>query len=267
MPAPEAFSREAPFRSADSPEAVFGRHTQRTAGTPESRPPQVVRQDTSANELALNGMAVLLFLLFSFLVFRHRPSVRLLFHSLAAKGQFTQLITEQSVSFRLFIREARLVGFLALLTVSFRCGLIWSDLPAWGFPENAEDFLLPLLAAVLLATLLYKRILLWIVAVLSRKDNRVECIRAFNKTWFTITTLILSPAILCCVLANPEEQKIAFAVFFILLTFSALYYLIKSFSFFVSLKISILQWILYLCAVEIWPISFFVLFVRRGFEW
>ena len=43
-----------------------------------------------------------------------------------------------------------------------------------------------------------------------------------------------------------------------------LLYLAKSYRFFVARDVSILQWILYLCAVELFPISFFVLVVARN---
>ena len=41
-------------------------------------------------------------------------------------------------------------------------------------------------------------------------------------------------------------------------------YLTKSYRFFAARNVSILQWILYLCTVEFFPISFFVLvFIRE----
>lgn len=41
-------------------------------------------------------------------------------------------------------------------------------------------------------------------------------------------------------------------------------YLTKSYRFFVKRDVSIMQWILYLCTVEFFPVSFFVLAVLRG---
>ena len=255
-----------PFPDAASAETLFGSSTQPVFRL-ESRPPQVIREDISVNILMLDGMAVLLFLLFSLQLFRHRASVGLLFRSLVVKGQFDQLIEEQSVSFRLFIRGMRIAGFLALLALLFRGVLIGDGSSAMDFPEKMMPFLLPLLVSALLCVLFYKRIFMWLISVLSRRNDRADSIRVFNRIWFVTATVLSTPVILLCVLADPVSQKFVFVICFIVLVFLLLYYLAKSFSFFVSRKISILQWILYLCAVEIWPVSFFVLFGLRGFEW
>lgn len=261
QPAPAAFV------PAESAEAVFGPFSQLKAVVPVD-PPQKEVNDQRLNELMLDGLTVALFALYFIRLFRHRSSIGLLFRSLAVKGQFDQLIDEQSVAFRSFIRSFRSLGFLVVLALIFKACLIWNATPSVvRIPENYLPFLLPVLIGVLLAILCYKWLITGTIAVLSGQTGRVENIRTFNRIYFVTATFLLTPVVLLTTLSDPATQRVLFALEATLLIVLVLYYVGKSFSFFVSRKISILQWILYLCAVEIMPVSFFVLFAARGFEW
>ena len=257
-----------PLREAVTANEVFGAGTRMLVSVPDGAPRLSETDRQESNELMLDGLVVPIFFLYIAVLFRYRLSIFRLFRSLTIPGQFDQLIEEQSVSFRNFIRSARLTGFLALLAIAFKGCLIWlaAD-PANPLPEGLNGLILPLLAAALLAILCYKRLATGTISLLSGQKGKVENIRTFNRVFFTAAALVLTPAALLCTLTAPGQTQIFFTVEIIVLIFLVLYYFAKSFSFFVSRKISILQWILYLCAVEIWPVSFFVLFARRGFEW
>ncbi|MDR0955379.1 MAG: DUF4271 domain-containing protein [Rikenellaceae bacterium] len=248
-------------------DSVFGANSELQAVALQT-PPRRVIDGQQVNELMLDGLAVLLFGLYCIQLFVHRSSIGLLFRALTVKGQFSQLIDEQSVAFRSFVKSFRIIGFLALLTIAFKGCLIWANSPSvFRLPEAYLPFLLPILTAALLAIGWYRRLVTGTLSVLSGEAERVERLRTFDRICFVVAALLVTPAVLLSALADPATHRFLFVVDVILLIILLLYYLGKSFSFFISRKISILQWILYLCAVEIMPISFFVLFAGRGFEW
>ncbi len=258
--------RAEPFREA-SPETVFGSATQWRAAVPTDSP-QEKADPQQLNGLLLDGLTIVLFVLYFTLLFRHRSSIGVLLRALTVRGQFGQLIDEQSVAFRQFIGSARATGFLALLIVLFKGCLVWiAAAPALRIPEAYLPFLPLLPAGALLVVGCYKRIVTGTIAVLSGRENRIDSLRTFDRIYFVVASLAFTPIVLLAALADPTHERILFVLCFILLILLLLYYIIKNISFFLSRNLSILQWMLYLCAVEILPVSFFVLFIRRGFEW
>ena len=254
--------------SAGSAAEVFGRQSQlKNTGT-LTVPPVRAENRQYMNGLLLDGLAVFLFLFLFIHLARYRSSLGVLLRALFTPGQFDALIEEQSVTFRKFVRNSSLLGGLSLLVMGFRWCILWNETPsAVVLPESFTPYLLPLLIGALLAILIYKRIITGIIAILTGKSEPIDKIHTFNGIFMTTASLVLAPVALLSGLADINDQGWVFVVQFIVLIIFLLYYIGKSFSFFVSRKISILQWILYLCAVEIWPVSFFVLFALRGFTW
>lgn len=222
----------------------------------------------TVNLLLLDGLTVFLLLVYLAHLYRFHNSIVLLFRSFFIPGQFDALIEEQSVTFRTFVRFSCLIGGLSLLAIGLKWAILWSGLPAAdAFPDYLIPFLAPILVGVLVVVWLYKRIVMGIIAGLTGNSALIEKIDIFNRLCFTTSSLFLAPTAVLTGLADPWQEPWLILVQFILLILLVLFYTIKSFSFFLSRKISILQWILYLCAVEIFPVSFFVLFAMRGFEW
>ena len=258
--------RTEPFGEAE-PQAVFGPATQWRAAVPAGLPQEKV-DPQRLNGLLLDGLTVVLFGLYFVLLFRYRTSIGLLLRSLIVRGQFEQLIGEQSVVFRRFVGRARAMGFLALLIVLFKgCLIGLASVPAFRIPEAYLPFLPLLPAGALLAIGCYKRIVAGTIAVLNGGANRIDSLRMFDRICFVASALLFTPFVLLAVPADPAVERVFFMIGAILLIIFLLYYVIKNFSFFLSRNPSILQWMLYLCAVEIFPVSFFVLFIRRGLEW
>jgi hypothetical protein len=158
---------------------------------------------------------------------------------------------------------------LALLTIAFKWGTIWADSPlaADYLPDTWRPFLFPILTGAGIAVWLYKKTVMGAVILLSGRRQGAERIRQFNRFYMAVASYALVPVAILTALVDPEGVPRLFTEQVIVLIILALYYTAKSFSFFLSRNIPILQWILYLCAVEIWPFSFFGLFALRGFVW
>ena len=250
-----------------SPESVFGpgnrlntdltvRDTPRQEATPEN-----------VNVYVLNGLLIALFIAYAYLVFRFRSQIVLLAKASLIKGYLNNIIEEQSVTFRSFITAFNIIGVGSLLAFTVKAYLLWAEQGA--VPERITDyipFIAPTLLGVILSILLYRRIINAAISKLSMQRNLIAQIQLFNRIVFTFFSLIITPLIVFFGLTDMPLGSVELTVIVILLVILLLYYLVKSFSFFVERKISILQWFLYLCAVEIWPISFYVLFALRDFQ-
>lgn len=88
---------------------------------------------------------------------------------------------------------------------------------------------------------------------LSRRGNIFRPILVLRSQMLLYSVIYLMPSILLCVFG--AYDSIRFYVALIMVVIFTIIYLIRSFLLFHSKKISILLWILYLCAVEIFPAS------------
>jgi hypothetical protein len=257
-----------PPETAASAAELFGPRSQFESARISVEPPHRNPKNLHLDHPALDIGAILLFFLFLLHLFRHRTSIGLLFRSLLSPGQFDSLMENQSVSFRLCLSNGYGISLLSLLIIGFKWSDIWAHAStALPFPSPWIPFLLPGVIGALLAILIYKQIATGIIALLSGKYGQMDKIRQFNRFYAAVASNFLAPAALLTALAEPSAWRWLLTAQVIVLIILVLYYLTKSFSFFLSRKIPILQWILYLCAVEIWPVSFLLLFALRGFEW
>ena len=88
--------------------------------------------------------------------------------------------------------------------------------------------------------------------------------RFMNRIFSAFAYTLLTPLFLVVALVPAEEARAALIGVAAVSAILYLTYLTKSYRFFVKRDVSIMQWILYLCTVEFFPVSFFVLAVLRG---
>ena len=114
------------------------------------------------------------------------------------------------------------------------------------------------------AVAVYRKIVTRIIGGVIRNDLFFEKLRFTIRIFSSFIYILLTPLFL--VVALTEGPGIDRLLHGTAVFAAALYllYLAKSYRFFVARDVSILQWILYLCAVELFPISFFVLVVARN---
>lgn len=260
---------DASLLSADptGPEAVFGNTGTLNASLTTTADPRPLSDPQANNVMILNGLLLLLFFLYVVLVYRYRSSIVALFGASVVKGHLNQLSEEQSVTFRSFLRLANATTLLAVLAAGLKGAIEWQKYdPASFIPAPFVPWLAAIGVAIGLLLWLYKRLIGGIIALLSSDPGNVGKIFVFHRILFVGSGMVFIPLLFLVGLTDFQEYKFLFYLYFALLAGLSLYALAKSFSFFLSRKISILQWFLYLCAVEIVPISFFVLLALRDFR-
>lgn len=263
------------FRAADStgrPVAVsagevFGEEnrfntTLAVEGTPQRRE---AREEL--NLLLLNGILAGLFMAYAVLIFLYRSQAFILVKAALVKGFLNHIVEEQSLTFRFFLTAFNAMGIVTLLALFVKAYLL--VVAANGVPEALTErtqLLVPLLLGAIVSVWLYQGVVHGVMAKLSTQSYLIAQIRLFNRIHFALFSLIVTPLAVLFGLTAGESGGNGMRGFATVLIVLILYYIFKSFSFFIERKISILQWFLYLCAVEIWPVSFYVLFAMRDFQ-
>ena len=175
-----------------------------------------------------------------------------------------KIYAEQKLFFKRFINLSTLLGILLICGLSVKlCDYFGLDgrLPATGILNvNLIPVILLLIPGIIL---LYRYLVTGIVGAVTRNQAFFKSYRFMSHLSGSVSFLILTPFFLLFALGDGNSTT-----FFIYLTITivaALYllYLGKSYRFFIERNISILQWILYLCTVEWFPVSLLLLEAMR----
>lgn len=248
-------------------QGVFGAGSTLDPALATTAVPREAADPQAGGELMLGGLLLVLFFCYTLLVWRFRAQAAALLAASTVARHLDQLTEEQSVTFRSFVRSATAVGLLGVLTAGLRAALEWRRCdPASLIPESLVPWLAALGAAILLLLRLYKRLVLGAVGLLSADPATVGRVAGFHRILFALSALVFIPWVLLFGLVAPQNPNTLLIISLVLLALLLLHALTQSFLFFISRKISVLQWFLYLCAVEILPISFFVLLALRDFR-
>ena len=175
-----------------------------------------------------------------------------------------KIYAEQKLFFKRFINLSTLLGILLICGLSVKlCDYFGLDgrLPATGILNvNLIPVILLLIPGIIL---LYRYLVTGIVGAVTRNQAFFKSYRFMSHLSGSVSFLILTPFFLLFALGDGSSTT-----FFIYLTITivaALYllYLGKSYRFFIERNVSILQWILYLCTVEWFPVSLLLLEAMR----
>lgn len=130
-------------------------------------------------------------------------------------------------------------------------------------PLTADTAVAAVAAAVALIVG-YRCLIVRIVGLVTRNEAFLAEHRFMNRIFSAFAYTLLTPLFLVVALVPAEEARAALIGVAAVSAILYLTYLTKSYRFFVKRDVSIMQWILYLCTVEFFPVSFFVLAVLRG---
>ena len=168
----------------------------------------------------------------------------------------------QGSTYARFLWAAIGIGLPMLALLTLRLTDRWFPIPE-VVPE-AWIPVLGLLATVGLAVLLLFQVgLLRITGYITLSRPITDQLVALKFNYLALSVVFLCPLILLFLLASPDTGHILSFGILILGGALLLLYLKESLMLFLSKKISILHWFLYLCAVEIFPVSFVWLSLTR----
>jgi len=180
---------------------------------------------------------------------------------------YMKKIAEQNVVFRSFLSFMTVTGAIAWPMIGIRLAevagvrLAGPSTPVW-----MAEAALPAMALLVLLFFLWRRTVLRLSGWFTRSGGFTTGLLHLTKTVFVLMTVLLVPILLLLALnRNPISALIMAWVLAAGIVLGLWLLLYKTFTLFVSQKVSILYWFLYLCTIEIFPVSSIaILAARKG---
>lgn len=222
--------------------------------------------DSLTDNAVFQGFVLLLAATYATLLYRNLGDVRLLLTR----------ISRDSTSGKRFAEEPGVSGFSRFLNITTAIGMLFMGVIVVKY----GDTLMPpelghalshaaVLALSLLATLAWAVIILFqsaairIAGAITLSQPFIAQLALLRRTYFALAVIISSPTLLLFALCPRGTGGAWFIISAVELIITAVLYLRESLNLFISKKISILHWFLYLCTVEVFPISLLWLLAAR----
>ena len=213
------------------------------------------------------SFVLLLAVTYAMLLYRNLGDMRLLLTRVSRDRATGERLTEDpgGSGFSRFLNIATTIGmlFVGVMTVKYGDSLM-PDYLFETLPQGA------VLALCLLSTLAFAGVAVFQLAAV-RLTGAVTLTQPFvsqlvllKRTYFTLGVIVTSPFLLLFALCPRGTGSAWFCIIVIGLLATVILYLKEVLNLFISKKVSILHWFLYLCGVEIFPVSVFVLLALRN---
>ena len=230
--------------------------------------PAAQQQPRLTDELPFQGLVLLLTLLFGLLLYRNPGDMRALVGRVAFERRDSERTSDESGN----------AGFIRFLNIALALGFLLAGVTAVRLcdrPDIAQELLsmgngstLSLLLALgvgllFLLVYLYGILLLRAVGGVTLTSGFTTQLIRIKRGYAALGAIILAPVILLFALSPLGSDTIWAGLLTAGWLITFLLYLRETFALFISKKVSILHWILYLCAVEIFPVTLLWLLVVR----
>ena len=114
------------------------------------------------------------------------------------------------------------------------------------------------------ATMAGERAMLYLVGVASDRVAACNDIWHIKLLYFSLVIIVLSPLILFALLTEGSATRVALYLSVAVCSVLSIFFLKETFSLFRAQRFSIFHWILYLCALELLPLSLLLAPIARG---
>ena len=234
--------------------AVFGPASVEAA--PRTLPPSGAPSLT--DNAVFQSFVLLLAATYATLLYRNIGDIRTLVGHISRDAASRQRLSEDpgSSGFSRFLHIVTAIGmrFLGVFAVKYGDALmprLLTDTLSHG-AVRAMSLLATLACTAIVAC---QAALVRIAGAVTVSQPFVSQLMLLRRTYFALAVIVTSPALLLFALCPRGTGNVWFSVITIELAMTAILYLKESLNLFISKKISILHWFLYLCTVEIFPVS------------
>ena len=211
------------------------------------------------------GFVLLLAAMYAMLLYRNIGDIRTLFSHISREASSRQHLTEDpgNSGFSRFLHIVTAIGmlFLGIFAVKYGDTLLPQLLAR--LPHEALPVLCLLAVLACMAIFTFQTLLLKSIGSLLVAEGFITRLRFLRRTYFALAVIVTAPALLLFALCPRNTGDVWFLIITIELAVTVVLYLRESLHLFISKKISILNWILYLCTVEIFPVSLVWLLLAR----
>ena len=177
-----------------------------------------------------------------------------------------------SSDMHLFSREAKNIKLFTSLIGACLIGLLVMRLSVMGWaapmmgvgPEFSAWGACGLTFLGIIATLFGEGALLYIVGALSGQQDACNMLWHSKLLYFSLAIALLSPMLILVLLTEGLTAQLALGLSVLICLLTLLLFIKETFLLFRLQRFSIFHWFLYLCALEIFPISLLLAPVLRG---
>ncbi len=118
------------------------------------------------------------------------------------------------------------------------------------------SLLMPFIAiGLFVLIILVQTIFLALVGVITRSSADVAMLQRIRLIYFVLSAVLVAPSLLISQITSGDTSQVWLRIGFVTVVVTLILFIRESIEFFLSKKVSILHWILYLCTVEIVPFS------------
>ena len=212
------------------------------------------------------GLLLALAAAYAFFVVRHRDDIVRLFGRVRRDTVRARDFDEDSggSGFGRFLTVAASLGicFAGAGAVKYAAALRW---PAWAeaIPPIAAPLLCLCAVAVCIAVAAYQYAALRMAGAVTLEQPLVAQLLRLKYTYFSFGAVVVSPALLLFALAPSGADGVWIGLAAAGSAVTAVLYVRETLYLFLGKKISILHWFLYLCTVELFPVSLLGLLAAR----
>lgn len=228
--------------------------------------PQIVDRFSLIHNYGYHALVVITFILFCYVIYNFRGGIILLFKMLFTGTSIDKRYQDQPLFFKQFLNICPILGFFVI------SGFIIKLTDITGVDDdyikripNWMTAVVPIIVLVLACLIsLYKDGAMWIIAKVTQTEQLFEEHKYMTQILLSICYTIITPLFLLFALnVGYATNILIYCSLFVYFTLF-LVYMIKSYHLFMERNIFIVQWILYLCIVELFPLSLLLFLVLRN---
>lgn len=232
---------------------------------PTQAPPPAQGQSLTENPV-FQGFVLLLAATYAILLYRNLGDIQHLLTRISHDRASGKRLTEDpgGSGFSRFLNIATTIGMLFMGVMAVKYGdMLMPGTLTDVLSEGAVLALSLLTTLACMAVALFQVTTVRLAGAVTLSQPFISQLVLLKRTYFSLAVIVTSPALLLFALCPRGTGEVWFYVIAVELFVTAILYLKETFALFISKKISLLHWILYLCTVEIFPISLLWLLVAR----
>lgn len=206
---------------------------------------------------------IALLLLYTVLLYRYRSDIVEVLTNRKAVAE--EVGTAGQSIYSRFLNSALVVGMLLVGIMAVKISDLLPDRTFSAFPLWATLLAVPAVSCAALAVAGVQVAALWCIGRAAMCDTFMSQIARLRKICFAAFAVICSPVVLLYAASERGVSEWLAYVAVIEIVLILTIFLRETYALFVDKNISILHWFLYLCTVELFPVSLIVLIAVRHF--
>lgn len=221
------------------------------------RVPQPIQMQTLGGDTLFQILSVVEMIVVIFFAARHKHQIVAMFGRML-KGRLPEDFSagrRDEVLTRSFINTSSAIGASLVVLFVVKYAPLW--LPERLTPTEGWVSTVAAVYATLgvVALLIFEQTVLWIIGKVTRYQEITGALIYMKQAGFALAAIAMSPILLLGILSSDRLTDAWNIILIVECAILVLLFIKETLAFFIDKKIPIFHWILYLCAVEAFPLS------------